>query len=564
MKWVLLSVRVAFLIAFISWWREAEGLWGSQHGILQLANPNHEVWMALCLVVGTLASLWHRAHGIVSSLCFGVATACYWFLVENAQPFSAFQWDALLLETGYICVLIALAPQMDSPVVLMEALVFRLMFASGAVKLHGCPAWGSWSAMMLHFETQPLPNPFSWMAHKIMVGDPSLALMASLGTFWVEICLPFLFVLPYFSASPLARQLRKFAAGSNILFMMAIALTGNYTFFNFLTAGILLVPLLNDPQVVYRRGNALARWLSNAVGAAFVVYTVYLLIVLAVRSDRPAGFLSIANQVGLVTYAFLIAMHVLYDFMQRRKDAGNTSLFQRGVVPLLVLSLFALSLASWPRADPTQATSKLLQPAIEPLAKATWLRTSSPYGLFSRMTLDRPELLVEASQDGNTWLPYKFKYKPDKRLGRVPPQIAPFQPRLDWQLWFEAMGSRSPSLWFLSFLRQLLLESPAVLKLVEDAPYKKPKFIRTRKVFLRFDVDAERNYWKLDPKKQPDTSKSMTLDQITNALHINEKNNATTQPQHIKVLLGFVYGHAASFITLLMLWIPFCFMGLSF
>jgi hypothetical protein len=46
--------------------------------------------------------------------------------------------------------LVAWAPGLKSPFVLVEALAFRLMFASGAVKLHGCPAWGSWVKQTLY------------------------------------------------------------------------------------------------------------------------------------------------------------------------------------------------------------------------------------------------------------------------------------------------------------------------------------------------------------------------------------------------------------------------------
>ena len=63
------------------------------------------------------------------------------------------------------------------------------------------------------------------------------------------------------------------------------------------------------------------------------------------------------------------------------------------------------------------------------------------YGLFADMTVDRPELVVEGSDDGVEWVPYGFKHKPGDP-SRRPRFVAPHQPRLDWQMWFEALGPR--------------------------------------------------------------------------------------------------------------------------
>jgi hypothetical protein len=67
------------------------------------------------------------------------------------------------------------------------------------------------------------------------------------------------------------------------------------------------------------------------------------------------------------------------------------------------------------------------------------LRIVNSYGLFAVMTTERPEIIVEGSNDGSTWLAYEFRYKPGD-LRRAPPIVAPHQPRLDWQMWFAALG----------------------------------------------------------------------------------------------------------------------------
>ena len=103
------------------------------------------------------------------------------------------------------------------------------------------------------------------------------------------------------------------------------------------------------------------------------------------------------------------------------------------------------------------------------------------YGLFRRMTTTRPEIVVEGSVDGRTWLAYEFKWKPGD-VHRRPPFVAPHQPRLDWQMWFAALGSaqRTRGQWFLEFSKRLLEGSPDVLALIEHNPFadEPPRFLR--------------------------------------------------------------------------------------
>jgi hypothetical protein len=123
------------------------------------------------------------------------------------------------------------------------------------------------------------------------------------------------------------------------------------------------------------------------------------------------------------------------------------------------------------------------------------------YGLFAVMTTTRPEIIVEGSRDGKQWLAYEFKYKPGD-LRRPPPWVAPFQPRLDWQMWFAALGSYRNNPWFVRFLQRLLEGSPPVLALLEKNPFadSPPRYIRARTFDYHFTTSAERhasgNWWR--------------------------------------------------------------------
>ena len=75
------------------------------------------------------------------------------------------------------------------------------------------------------------------------------------------------------------------------------------------------------------------------------------------------------------------------------------------------------------------------------------------------MTTTRQEIVIEGSDDGVTWLAYEFKYKPGD-LARRPSWVAPHQPRLDWQMWFAALGDYQSNPWILRFMMRLLEGSP--------------------------------------------------------------------------------------------------------
>jgi lipase maturation factor 1 len=105
-------------------------------------------------------------------------------------------------------------------------------------------------------------------------------------------------------------------------------------------------------------------------------------------------------------------------------------------------------------------------------------RVVASYGLFANMTVSRPEIVVEGSDDGREWRPYEFPHKPGDPHRR-PRWTAPHQPRLDWQMWFAALQPLPP-LWFMAFLQRLLEGSPAVLALLQHNPFPAhpPRYVR--------------------------------------------------------------------------------------
>ena len=127
------------------------------------------------------------------------------------------------------------------------------------------------------------------------------------------------------------------------------------------------------------------------------------------------------------------------------------------------------------RPEPIQwhGSMNWLREEIEPL------RSINSYGLFRVMTTERREIIIEGSDDGATWKAYEFKYKPGD-LSRAPSFCIPHMPRLDWQMWFAALGSYQQNQWVINFMGRLLEGSPPVLGLMGTNPFPEhpPKYVR--------------------------------------------------------------------------------------
>jgi lipase maturation factor 1 len=121
------------------------------------------------------------------------------------------------------------------------------------------------------------------------------------------------------------------------------------------------------------------------------------------------------------------------------------------------------------------------------------------------MTTTRPEIIVQGSNDGVTWIDYEFRYKPGD-LGRPPHWVAPHQPRLDWQMWFAALSDYRSAPWFTNFMVRLLQGSPNVLGLLGKNPFPEgpPRYVRAELFDYSFTNFATRrdagNWWTREPR----------------------------------------------------------------
>ncbi len=270
-RWLFLrALGCIYLIAFLSLWVQVHGLIGSK-GILPadqfLTAVGQQVGTSGYYLVPTL--FWLNpsdlclhllcAGGVVLSLVliagfFPTWTlvglwAFYLSLVSVGQVFLSFQWDVLLLETGFLAIFFAplqirdtlsrVSQPSKSFLWLSRWLLFRLMFASGFVKVASDEVWRNLTALNFHYETQPLPTSIAWYVHQLPEWFQQISVI---GMFAVELVIPFLIFAP--------RRLRTAGCIGLVGLQVLIILTGNYCFFNLLTIALCLL-LIDD--VMWKR-----------------------------------------------------------------------------------------------------------------------------------------------------------------------------------------------------------------------------------------------------------------------------------------------------------------------
>lgn len=146
-------------------------------------------------------------------------------------------------------------------IVMIRYLLFRFMFASGAVKLaSGCPYWWNLTALKQHFETLPLPTFLSW--YSFHLPEPYLKL-ATLFVYLSELVCPWLFFIPN-------KTLRKFAFYWQIFLQFHIIVTGNYGILNFLLTA-LLFSLLDSDDLNPNKKKNMKRDSLGLVGTGMVL-----------------------------------------------------------------------------------------------------------------------------------------------------------------------------------------------------------------------------------------------------------------------------------------------------
>ncbi|MFQ5742330.1 MAG: lipase maturation factor family protein [Acidobacteriota bacterium] len=458
-RWIFLRcLGLIYLIAFASLRGQLPGLIGD-HGILPAADYLVRIERQFGAGSGhfwyfpTLA--WIRADdgflqllssaGAALSLLVVIGAftvpalvllwVLYLSLLTVGQDFLAFQWDILLLEVGFLTIF--LAPRQLRPHLSEETPPAPIFV---------------WLSRLLLFRLM-----ISSGAVKLLSGDPTWRNLTALTYHyetqplptpiaWYAHQLPAWFhqlsaagifaielIAPLLFFGP--RRLRFAAGGLTIFSQLLIAATGNYTYFNLLTIALCLL-LFDD--LFWSRFLPARAWR-------------------AIRERGAAAWTTNASPARKAVTVLLLALSLI-QLLGLLVGPGN--------LPYPLPNLYGL---------------------FSPL------HIVNSYGLFAVMTTTRQEIIIEGSNDGETWSAYRFKYKPqDPR--RALAWVAPYQPRLDWQMWFAALGNYRMNPWFINLGIRLLEGRHEVLRLLANNPFpdRPPLYVRASLYLYRFTDRATR------------------------------------------------------------------------
>lgn len=455
---VLRLFGVVVLLAVVSLWVQLEGLVGShgvspavdyallvqdQLGATAYARLPSLFWLAPSdgMLHGLAAAAAVASVLIIANRAVGpslvVVWACYLSLSMAGQRFLSFQWDILLLEVAFVLLLVA---------------PWRWRGRAGVEPSR----WGVWALRLVGVKLMIASGYV-----KLASGDPVWADLTALTYHYQTQPIPnpiawFAHQLPEavhgLSAAvmfaielvlPLGvffgRTGRLVAVGGCLALLAGLFVTGNYGFFQPLSA-VLVLAWLDDTDV-----QAVSAWLRRRSPEAL---------------PAPAGVLS------------------------------RPGFWAARVGATVLVGLSAAGVVEQVRGETLPGVAGAVTDAVRPF------RTVNRYGLFAVMTTERPELELQGTRDGEVWQSYTLRYKPGP-TDRMPPVLGPHMPRLDWQMWFAALGSCRGNPWLVDLMGGVLEGREPVLELFDHDPFggEAPLGVRVVRWDYRFTELGESGWW---------------------------------------------------------------------
>ena len=255
-----------------------------------------------------------------------------------------------------------------------------------------------------YYQNGPLPTWIGWYVQHLPHWFHAFAVFATLG---LELVLVWMFILP--------RRWRIVCFFIVTPWQIVVILTANYTFLNYLVLALGFL-LLDDRFLLQVLPQ---RWVASLEASLTTV-----------RANDPAA--SELNEPGKPEE----------NSAERKQTERQARDALRRPFKTFKLALTGTALA-WIFYATTAELIWMFEPIplpTEPVEVLEPFRIANRYGLFGVMTRGRYEIEFQGSDDGKTWVPYPFRYKPQD-LDKPPGIYAPYQPRFDWNLWFASLGS---------------------------------------------------------------------------------------------------------------------------
>jgi len=358
--------------------------------------------------------------GYANAILMSLLWGLYLSFIHIGQDWYSYGWEIQLLETGFLAIFL-------------------------------CPLWDG-----RPFPKRPPPKLviwlFRWLIFRIMLGAGLIKLRGDLC--WRDLtCLYYHYetqpipnplswwlhfrphwfhkfgvlwnhfielVVPWFAFYP--RMARHTAGILLVSFQVVLILSGNLSFLNWLT----IVPALacfDDSLLSKLVPRQIAHWAARAAESA---------ILSRAQELAAAGLVVLVAALSISPVANMISAHQIMNTSFNRLHLVNT------------------------------------------------------YGAFGSVGQIRMEIIFEGTDERNLnehtqWKEYEFKAKPGNPYRR-PVMVAPYQPRLDWQIWFAAMASPQEYPWTVHFVWKLLHNDPGTLSLISNNPFpnKPPRFVRAQ------------------------------------------------------------------------------------
>jgi hypothetical protein len=376
--------------------------------------------------------------GFANALVLGALWVLYASIVPVGQGWYGYGWELQLVETGFLAIF--LVPLVDGRPFPRKAPPAALIWL-----LRWLIARIMWGAGLIKLRGDPCWRQLTcldWHYETQPIPNPLSPLFHFAGR-PLHRAGTLLNHVTELAAPPFAFLSPPFARGAGavmLLFQILLILSGNLSFLNWLT----IVPIL----ACFDDG-LLRRVLPRRLVA---------------RADRAAAEAVASRTQGIVAAALVALVAVL------------------SIPP--VVNLFS----------PNQAMNTAF----------TSLPLVNTYGAFGSVGKERFEIVFEGTEAASAddpeavWKEYEFEAKPGNPARR-PPIVAPYQPRLDWAIWFAAMATPRQYPWTLHFVWKLLHNDPGTLSLLAGNPFpgSPPRFIRARFYRYRFAPlrDPEHRWW---------------------------------------------------------------------
>ncbi len=216
-----------------------------------------------------------------------------------------------------------------------------------------------------------------------------------------------------------------------------------------------------------------------------------------------SGNLSFLNWLTIIPFIACLddglLRHLLPRPVRRRFESREVVEPHRWQTVVSVALVLLVAYLSFPIVTNLLSGRQVMNSSYDPLDLV------NTYGAFGVVGRERNEIVFEGTSDqtitvDTQWREYEFRAKPGDPMRR-PAIIAPYQCRLDWQIWFAAMATPSQYPWTLHFVWKLLHNDSATLSLLAKNPFPDapPKYIRARLYRYHFAPPGRPEWWDREP-----------------------------------------------------------------